>query len=306
MSSAQVRTSTTANTPHAWRGMVAMLLAMGSFSIMDVSLKALSAHYPPLQVAALRGWTAWPLVVLYVWHLGQMAGLWRVRWRLHLLRGILAVVMLSLFSYALQTLSLTAAYVLFFIAPILIAALSVPILGEKIGLTSVLAVGVGFSGVVVAFRPGVDVWQGGMASLAVLAAAVCYAVSAVVGRLLTRTDTPSSLVFWVTTAFALGGTVWAWPEWTALRWSDGPWLLLLGVTGVVGQICIVEAFRHGHAAVVAPFEYSALAWSLLFDALIWHIWPQAHTIWGALLVVIGGLILLHSVRNGEKTASNTA
>jgi drug/metabolite transporter (DMT)-like permease len=283
------------NTTHALRGIVAMLLAMGSFSMMDVSLKALSAHYPPLQVAALRGLTAWPLVVCYVWHLGQGAHLWRVRWPLHLLRGVLAVLMLSLFSYAIKTLSLTSAYVLFFIAPVLIALMSVPVLGEKIGWASIVAVVFGFGGVVVAFQPTADVWQGGMASLAVLAAAVCYTISAVAGRLLTRTDTPSSLVFWVTTALAVGGGALAWPDWVSLKPSDGPWLLLLGVTGMVGQVCIVEAFRHGHAAVVAPFEYSALAWSILFDAFIWQIWPQVHTLWGALLVILGGLILLYSL-----------
>jgi drug/metabolite transporter (DMT)-like permease len=116
--SADANVNANANTSHALRGIVAMLLAMGSFSMMDVSLKALSVHYPPLQVAALRGLSAWPLVVLYVWYLRQGAGLWRVRWQLHVLRGVLAVTMLSLFSYAMQKLSLTSAYVLFFIAPV--------------------------------------------------------------------------------------------------------------------------------------------------------------------------------------------
>lgn len=285
-----------ANTAHTLRGMVAMLLAMGSFSMMDVALKALSTHYPPLQVAALRGLTAWPLVVLYVWYLGQAAALWRVRWPLHLLRGVLAVLMLSLFSYALQVLSLTSAYVLFFIAPVLVALLSIPVLGERVGAASVVAVGLGLVGVVVALRPGPDLWQSGLASLAVLTAAVCYAVSAVAGRLLTRTDASSSLVFWTTTALALGGGVLAGPEWVGLKWVDAPWLLLMAVTGLAGQVFIVEAFKHGHAAVVAPFEYSALAWGVLFDAVLWHIWPAAHTLWGALLVIAGGLVLLRSVK----------
>lgn len=291
-----LNTTHDANTAHTLRGMVAMLLAMGSFSMMDVALKALSADYPPLQVAALRGLTAWPLVVLYVWYLRQVAALWRVRWPLHLLRGVLAVLMLSLFSYALQVLSLTSAYVLFFIAPVLVALLSIPVLGERVGAASVVAVGLGLVGVVVALRPGPDLWQSGLASLAVLTAAMCYAVSAVAGRLLTRTDASSSLVFWTTTALALGGGVLAGPEWVGLKWADAPWLLLMAVTGLAGQVFIVEAFKHGHAAVVAPFEYSALAWGVLFDAVLWHIWPAAHTLWGALLVIAGGLVLLRSVK----------
>jgi drug/metabolite transporter (DMT)-like permease len=283
------------------RGVIAMLLAMGSFSLMDVSLKALSAHYPPLQVAALRGLTALPLVLVYVGWQGQLRAVWRIRWPLHLLRGVLSVLMLSLFAHALQTLSLASAYVLFFIAPVLITLLSVPVLGERVGSGSVWAVLLGMAGVWVAMRPGADMWQSA-ASWAVLAAATCYAVAAVVGRVLTRTDVPASLVFWTTVSLSVGGTALAWPDWVAVNADHAPWLALLAVTGLAGQIFIVDAFRHGRAAVVAPFEYSALAWGVLFDALWWHVWPDGWTWLGATLVIAGGLVLVRSIRrnNGER------
>lgn len=276
------------------RGVVAMLLAMGSFSLMDVALKVLSAHYPPLQVAALRGLTCLPLVLLYVRWQGQLAAVWRVRWPLHLLRGVLSVLMLSLFAHALQTLSLASAYVLFFIAPVLVTLLSVPVLKERVGAGSVWAVLLGLAGVWVAMRPGPDLWQSA-ASWAVLAAATCYAVAAVVGRVLTRTDVPASLVFWTTVSLSVGGTALAWPGWVDIDTAHTPWLVLLAVTGLVGQIFIVEAFRHGRAAVVAPFEYSALAWGVLFDMVWWQVWPDSRTWLGATLVVAGGLVLLRSI-----------
>lgn len=280
------------------RGVVAMLLAMGSFSLMDVALKALSAHYPPLQVAALRGLTALPLVLVYVRWQGQLAAVWRVRWPLHLLRGVLSVLMLSLFAYAVQTLSLASAYVLFFIAPVLVTLLSAPVLGEKVGASSRWAVLLGLAGVWVAMRPGADLWQS-TASLAVLAAATCYAVAAVVGRVLTRTDVPASLVFWTTVSLSVGGTALAWPAWVVVNADHAPWLALLAVTGLAGQVFIVDAFRHGRAAVVAPFEYSALAWGVLFDALWWHVWPDSWTWLGAALVVAGGLVLVRSIGRAE-------
>ncbi len=276
------------------RGVVAMLLAMGSFSLMDVALKVLSAHYPPLQVAALRGLTSLPLVLLYVRWQGQLAAVWRVRWLLHLLRGVLSVLMLSLFAHALQTLSLASAYVLFFIAPVLVTLLSVPVLKERVGAGSVWAVLLGLAGVWVAMRPGPDLWQSA-ASWAVLGAATCYAVAAVVGRVLTRTDAPASLVFWTTVSLSIGGTVLAWPGWVSIDTAHTPWLVLLAVTGLVGQIFIVEAFRHGRAAVVAPFEYSALAWGVFFDMVWWQVWPESRTWLGATLVVAGGLVLLRSI-----------
>lgn len=276
------------------RGVVAMLLAMGSFSLMDVALKVLSAHYPPLQVAALRGLTSLPLVLLYVRWQGQLAAVWRVRWPLHLLRGVLSVLMLSLFAHALQTLSLASAYVLFFIAPVLVTLLSVPVLKERVGAGSVWAVLLGLAGVWVAMRPGPDLWQSA-ASWAVLGAATCYAVAAVVGRVLTRTDVPASLVFWTTVSLSFGGTSLAWPGWVDIDTAHTPWLVLLAVTGLVGQIFIVEAFRHGRAAVVAPFEYSALAWGVLFDMVWWQVWPDSRTWLGATLVVAGGLVLVRSI-----------
>lgn len=276
------------------RGVVAMLLAMGSFSLMDVALKVLSAHYPPLQVAALRGLTSLPLVLLYVRWQGQLAAVWRVRWPLHLLRGVLSVLMLSLFAHALQTLSLASAYVLFFIAPVLVTLLSVPVLKERVGAGSVWAVLLGLAGVWVAMRPGPDLWQSA-ASWAVLGAATCYAVAAVVGRVLTRTDVPASLVFWTTVSLSFGGTALAWPGWVDIDTAHTPWLVLLAVTGLVGQIFIVEAFRHGRAAVVAPFEYSALAWGVLFDMVWWQVWPDSRTWLGATLVVAGGLVLVRSI-----------
>lgn len=112
------------------RGIVAMVVAVGFFSLMDALLKSLSAHYPAMQVAALRGWAALPLVVLYVVWRREVRGLLRVRWPLHVLRGVLNVAMLALFAYALKALALAEAYTLFFIAPLVITALSTVVLRE--------------------------------------------------------------------------------------------------------------------------------------------------------------------------------
>ena len=81
------------------RGIVAMVAAVGCFSLMDALLKTLAASYPAMQVAALRGWAALPQVAAYVLWRGEPSGLLRVRWSLHLLRGVLNVTMLGLFAY---------------------------------------------------------------------------------------------------------------------------------------------------------------------------------------------------------------
>ncbi|HSS06037.1 MAG TPA: EamA family transporter, partial [Rhodanobacteraceae bacterium] len=88
------------------RGVLSMLVAVAAFSLMDASMKMLAPHYPPMQVAAMRGLTSLPLVLLWALIDGGPMQLVRIRWPLHLLRGVLSVIMLVAFVYGLQTLPL--------------------------------------------------------------------------------------------------------------------------------------------------------------------------------------------------------
>lgn len=277
------------------RGILAMVAAVGFFSLMDALLKALSGSYPAMQVAALRGWAALPLVVLYVLWRGETAGLLRVRWPLHLLRGALNVSMLALFAYALKELALAEAYTLFFIAPLLITALSTVVLREKVRAAHWIAIALGLVGVVVALRPSQDAFFT-LGALAVLGAAVGYAVSAITGRVLTRTDSSASLVFWTTALLALGAGALAWPNWEAVQQAHWPLVAGLAVTGFLGQLAITEAFRHGQASVVAPFEYTALAWGMGLDWVLWQAVPGYPTLLGGAIIIGSGLYLVRQER----------
>jgi len=277
------------------RGIVAMLIAVGFFSLMDGGLKQLSAHYPAMQVAAIRGLSSLPLVLLWVAASGTVATLWKVRWPLHLLRGALSIVMLSAFAYALKRMPLTGAYALFFVAPLLITALSVPLLGEKVGPRRWSAIAVGLVGVLVVLRPSGDGVLG-WAGLAVLVAATAYALSAIMVRVLHRTDSSQSMVFWMLVMTGLGAGVLAWPAWQPLQGADGWTIVGVGLSGFLGQVAITEAFRSGQASVVAPFEYSALAWALGLDWLVWQVLPDGMTLAGAGIIAASGLYLLRRER----------
>ncbi len=275
------------------RSILAMLAAMAMFSCMDALLKALAGTYPPLQVTALRGLTALPLVCLYIVWRGETRSVINrhLRWRLHLLRGVFSVTMMAMFTFGLKTLGLAEAYTLVFVAPMVLAALSVPILKEVVLPRQWIAITVGLIGVVVAMRPqpGVLVSVG---SLAVLLAAVCYATSNVLGRLISRTEPSASLVFWTTVSMALGGLVLGAADWVDIQPGHGFILLGLAVTGFLGQLAISEAFRQGQAAVIAPFEYSGLAWAVALDWLFWNAVPQTHTLLGGAIIIASGLYLI--------------
>ena len=277
------------------RSIVFMLAAVGCFALMDAVLKTLSARYPVLQIAALRGLTALPLVLVYIAWRGTWHTVRRIRWPLHLLRGVLGITMLSLFTLGVRELPLSAAYTLFFIAPLLITALSVPVLKERVPRAHWWAIGIGFVGVLIALRPSGEELQSSFATvggLAVLGAAFCYAVAAIAGRLASRTDSSESLILWMMVMMSLGAGALALPDWVVIRRDDAALLLALAITGFGGQLAITEAFRHGQASAVAPFEYTALAWGVALDWLIWQSLPASHTWLGAAIVVASGLYLV--------------
>jgi len=289
------------------RSIVAMLLAVGCFALMDAVLKTLSTRYPVLQIAALRGMTALPLVLLYVTWRRAWPSLLRIRWPLHLLRGALGIVMLSLFTLSVRHLPLSASYTLFFVAPLLITVLSVPVLGERVPRAHWWAIGVGFVGVLIALRPNGQALSAGLVTiggLAALGAAFCYAVAAVSGRLLSRTDSSESMVFSMMLLVALGAGVLAAPGWVSVAGTDAWLLLALAVTGFGGQLAITEAFRHGQASAVAPFEYSALAWGVGLDWLIWQSLPASHTWLGAAIIIGSGLYLIRHERRITRAHAN--
>ena len=283
------------------RGMLLMLASVALFSLMDAGLKLLSAHYPPFQVAALRGLSSLPLVLAWaLWTVGPRA-LLRVRWPLHLLRGVLGIAMMASFVYALKRLPLSTAYSIFFVAPLLITAVSVPILGEKVGPRRWSAIAVGLVGVLVVLRPtgeGMLTWAG----LAVLVAAFGYAVSAITVRVLARTDPSQAITFWLLALMALGAGALALPGWVPLRAQD-LWIVGgIGVAGAIGQYAITEAFRLAEASRVAPLEYSALVWGLLLDLTLWGVLPDAVTWIGAAIIIASGLYLIRREKaQGEST-----
>src|SRR5690606_35078940 len=133
-----------------------MVAAIASFSLMDAAMKQLSAHYPPLQVTLLRGAASLPFVLAWVMATAGPRSIIPRRWGLHLLRGVLGRAMIGCFVSALKRMPLSPASTIYFVAPLLVAARSVPLLGEHVGPRRWTAIAIGLVGVIVVLRPGVD------------------------------------------------------------------------------------------------------------------------------------------------------
>lgn len=277
------------------RGILFMLAAVAMFSVMDTVMKRLVEVYPAMQVTFLRGAASLPFLLGAAAWFGHWRDLVPRRWSLHLLRGALSVVTLWLFVYAVGQLSLADTYTLFMSAPLLITVLSVPMLGERVGWRRWLAVAAGMLGVIIVLKPsGVGLVTVG--GLCALAAAAGYALSVITIRILSRTDTSAATVLWsLLLTSVLSGLIAAF-DWTPLDRSHWPLLIALGATGALGQYCITEAFRSGSAPVLAPLEYTALAWGMLFDWLLWATLPSVRMLLGALVIIGSGLYVIHRER----------
>lgn len=289
---------------HPARAALAMLGAIAAFSLMDAAMKELSAHYPQMQVTMLRGAASLPFVLAWVL---QSAGLRAVlprRWAPQLLRGLLGIAMIWCFVHGLRQMPLSTAYTIYFVSPLLVAMLSVPLLGEKVGPRRWTAIGIGLVGVIVVLRPG----TAGLISvpgLAVLAAALSYAIASVLVSRLARSETPQSLVVCFLVVMALGAGIMAAPDWVPLRAAD-LWLIAgMGLAGALGQIGLTHAFRLGEASMVAPLEYAGLLFVLAWDWLFWQTLPDRATWIGAAIIVVSGLYLMRRerVRRVEHPAS---
>ena len=225
-----------------------------------------------------------------------------MRWSLHLVRGVLAIIMLGSFIYALRLLPMADAYALFFAAPLIVTALSVPLLGEQVEWRRWVAIAVGLAG-----NPGTPQAHcrepchprragGG-------SAAVCYALSALTVRVLTRTDTTASMVFWFMAMVAVFAGALAAPSWVPVRAEHWSLLIGVGILGALGQHFVTEAFRYAPASAVAPFEYTALLWAVGIDWVIWAHPPNGQMLTGAAIIIASGLYLIQRERRGQPAAA---
>jgi drug/metabolite transporter (DMT)-like permease len=279
-----------------------MLVSVGFFAGMDALLKTLSTSYPSLELGALRGAASLPFVFAATLLRGNLRELKPVRWSLHLARGVLAIIMLTSFIYALRLLPMADAYALFLAAPLLVTALSMPLLGERVDWRRWVTIVIGLAGTLALLRPAASNLAT-VGALAAVAAAVCYALSAITIRVLTRTDTTASMVFWFMAMLTVFSGALAAPSWVPVRSEHWTLLVGVGVLGALGQHFVTEAFRYAPASSIAPFEYTAILWAVALDWVLWMHVPDARMLAGAAIIVASGLYLIHRERLDQRAAT---
>ncbi len=277
------------------QGLVAMWVAVASFSIADAIAKWHGQEgFAAVQIVFFRYlFGLFPvLIALYV------AGLHQVRTArplAHIFRGALMSCALALFFWGLKYIPLAEAIAVAFAAPLFITALSVPVLGERVGVARWLAVLVGFAGMLVIVRPGAEAFNPEM--LILVAGTAVFAMGITYTRRLARTETVTTMFTWTTIVAAILFAPMAWWTWIMPQADHLTGFAVLGLIGGMAHFLVIVAYRNAPAAVIAPQEYMALVWGAIIGWIVWSEVPSWWTWLGAAIVAgAGGFIALRETR----------
>lgn len=277
----------------ALRGIVMMVLAVFLFTCMDAVVKWVGETYPVGQIVFFRNLFAFLPILYFVGRTGGVAVLRTTRLGGHALRGLVGVAAMACFFGAYTLLPLGDAVAIGMSGPIFMTALSVPLLGEAVGLRRWSAVVVGFLGVLLMTRPGVGSLAPG--ALLALSGAVFYALAMISIRKLSRTEHPTTIVFYFTVFATLAGAVsLPFGQWiTPATLGDLGLLIAIGLLGGFAQFAMTHAFKLAPVAIIAPFDYLALVFAMALGYAIWTELPDVWILSGAAVVVASGLYILH-------------
>jgi drug/metabolite transporter (DMT)-like permease len=261
-------------------------------SVMDACAKFLGAGYAISQVILARNGVGALAVVAFVLLTGSgLACLRPKRPLLLVLRTLLNLVTSFLFFTSLRYLPLADAFAITFAAPLFITALSVPLLGEQVGLRRWAAVIVGFLGVLVVVQPGSASFR--VEALLPLCAALTYALAMLLGRRMTRDMSTAAIMFWPALGAAAAALLLMPAQWQTPSLPDAALFVFLGIIGTGGMALITQGYRYAPAAVIAPFDYSVLLWGVLLGWVLWQDIPAPNVWGGSALLVASGLYILH-------------
>lgn len=293
-----------------FRGIAFALLAFMLFDSMGAIIKYLGDAYPVEQMAMFRNLFGMipSMLVLALsadWHAAGRP-LYIRQWKLGLLRGVFIAFAQYCFYTSVIHMAFATAVTLSFMAPVLVTALSVPLLKAKVGLWRWMAVAVGFSGVIMVMRPGSDFFT--YYALLPLGAALGYALAAVTVRLFDD-DVPNATVNLYTTFAALVGmvlAVLASPSGyvSIASTHDWVWIFIMGCCGGVAVICLITAYRTAAPSSIAPFEYLGIPFSFAIGYVIFDEAPIDTLFPGVLFIVAGGFLIIWRQRLQDRKAAD--
>ncbi len=284
------------------RGALAMVAAMATFVVNDALVKLAAAHFPTGQLLALRGVVSVASALALVAALGHQRSLPLVLSRPVLLRGGSEALIAFTFIAALAHLPLANITAILQAASLIVVAIAAMSGLEQVGWRRWLAVLVGFLGVLLIVKPGLEgftIW-----SVVALVSSSMVAVRDLLTRRI-KADIPSPVVSLGSTIMVglFGLAMSLTTAWAPLRAAEVGYLVGAGVLVALGNYCIVVAFRDGSVSVVSALRYTVLLFALVLGYVVWGDWPDRLAMAGAGLIVASGLYALHRERIRAREAA---
>ncbi|TPK73139.1 MULTISPECIES: DMT family transporter [unclassified Mesorhizobium] len=279
-----------APTPSIPKAAFWMALSIASFLAMSVAGRATTAELNVFQVLELRSVIGFFILLPLVMTTGGFAAMRTQRPLAHIARNVVHYSGQAAWLYALTLIPLAVLISIEFTTPIWTAILAVTFLGERLNRPKLAAVVLGLIGVVIIVRPGVDAIDPG--HLVVLGAAVCFGVSLVLVKSLTRTDSVVRIIFWMLIIQSVLGFLPALYVWRTPQLELWPWILLIAFTGMSSHFCMARALTYADATVISPMDFLRVPLSALVGWLLYSEQIDAFTAGGALLILMGNLLNL--------------
>lgn len=280
---------------HPIKGIALICLAVLLFASHDTLSKYLSAFYPIVMVVWAR-YVVHTLLMLVVFvpRSGFSAVVRTKRPGLQLLRALCLIGTSLLFTTGLRYIPLAEATAVNFLAPLLVTALSVPFLGERVSRAQWLAVLAGFVGVLIVVRPGGALFT--PAILLPLGAALCFGFYQLLTRKLSGVDSPTTSNFLTGILNSLIMSALLPFFWSTPTLVHGLFMIGLGTCGMLGHMLLTQAFRHAAPAMLAPFSYGQILFAGLFGYLIFDHTPDQYALVGIAVICLSGLAVAWAQR----------
>ncbi|NQV46643.1 MAG: DMT family transporter [Rhodospirillaceae bacterium] len=277
-------------------GILLISAGVAILTAMDVVAKWLVvADYSVMQIMAIRGWIITALLLLWMTRNGGINVVKTKRPGAHALRVVIGFAAPYLFFQSLATMPLADVTVIFFGATtFLVTALSAVLLGEKVGIHRWGAVAIGFAGVMVAMRPGSEIFN--VQALYALGSGVSYALLMIATRWLGPGEGILRLVFYYNFGMAIFASLFLPAVFKPMPVDHMAMIGLMAALAVSGHLCMTRALTVASIGVLAPFEYSALVWAALLGFLFFGHMPDANVFIGAGIIVACGLYMVHRER----------
>ena len=279
------------------QGILLMIAATFIFALQDGISRHLAGEYNVFMVVMIRYWFFGAFVVALTQ--AQFGGLRRVvatrQPVLQIARALLLIVEICVTVAAFVYLGLIESHAIFASYPLIVAALSGPILGERVGWRRWAAIGVGFLGMLIILQPGFHVF--GPFALIALAAALLFALYGLMTRYAARLDTAETSFFWTGTVGAIGMTlvgVWFWEPMILTDWF---WMGALCVTGATGHYLLIRCYAVAEAGTVQPFAYLQLVFASTIGLTVFDESLRIATVIGGTLIILAGLFTLMRTRS---------